>query len=78
MLDYVLVMGHVPGTNIDLSFNQIVIGCLLVVMLYIAYRLRPSVLRVGYKTIQSGLMNSLNFTVAKLLRTRDDPTSISI
>lgn len=26
MLDFILVMGHVPGTNIDLTFYQLVLG----------------------------------------------------
>ncbi len=46
LLDFVLVLGHVPGTNIDITFMELVIGLpVLLVLLYILRRYRGSLRR---------------------------------
>jgi len=41
MLNTILVLGHVPGTNIDLTFNQVLFGVIGLLCLAAFWDKRP-------------------------------------
>jgi len=45
MLDFLLVLGQVPGTNIQITFSEIVIGVALVGVLFYGFKNRRKFLK---------------------------------
>ena len=66
MLDFVLVMGHVPGTNIDLTFYQIVIGLPIIGLAIYLIRKHPLLVKRAILEIYVAGRDTILFWNSKL------------
>ena len=68
MLDFILVMGHVPGTNIDITFTEILLAIpLTAVMLYL-HKVRPGILKRNASELYLNIRHLLAVAQAKRLK----------
>lgn len=65
MLDFILVMGHVPGTNIDITFTEIIIGLPLVAAAIYWHRKNPSVFSLAVQETRDAFGHLLAATHLK-------------
>lgn len=52
MLDFLLVLGQIPGTNFQITFTEFLVFCLLFIAWLYRYRLRKAAICYWKKTLK--------------------------
>ena len=66
MLDFLLVLGQVPGTNYEISFWQIVSACLLMAIVIMSYRYYRRRVFSSLKTLRAQILLANKHKIARI------------
>ncbi|HEU5004486.1 MAG TPA: hypothetical protein VFT49_00135 [Candidatus Saccharimonadales bacterium] len=64
MLNFFLVLGLIPGTNFQITFNEIVLSVLVLVFSYVAVSSRRPKIIIKQEFVQLSRLHSFSFPIA--------------